>query len=317
MKRAAPVLFAALLICTLTCPALAAEPAEGTPPPTQTAALYPAEVRETAEGDARRLEKIYLLSASDDPAGIPTADFDREGWHYTLLDVTRQDNSETDTRDYTETVTLDSKSKDMDAIMPQLAATMEVTTEDGYTGTLTLDTASIKVEAAGYKSSSRTVTATRSYPNLSDADTSLIPKTIEDGGRTLTLADVQWQEAGGFFHATASYTGTATSKYAAGYTVTAEYAGEVVKTVAGETVYTAVFSGTPITPAPSGEAPERPAPSSPDTPAPTESPAPSSGGGWKWLLLLPIGGAAAGLAFLGKFLLKQYKAKKEWKEYTK
>ena len=48
-----------------------------------------------------------------------------------------------------------------------------------------------------------------------------------------------------------------------------------------------------------------------------ESPAPSSGGSWKWLLLLPVGGAAAGLAFLGKFLLKQYKAKKEWKEYTK
>ena len=65
MKRAAPVLFAALLICTLTCPALAAEPAEGTPPPKQTAAFYPAEVRETAEGDARRLEKIYLLSAKD------------------------------------------------------------------------------------------------------------------------------------------------------------------------------------------------------------------------------------------------------------
>ena len=48
MKRAAPVLFAALLICTLTCPALAAEPAEGTPPPKQTAAFYPAEVRETS-----------------------------------------------------------------------------------------------------------------------------------------------------------------------------------------------------------------------------------------------------------------------------
>ena len=46
MKRAAPVLFAALLICTLTCPALAAEPAEGTPPPKQTAAFYPAEVRD-------------------------------------------------------------------------------------------------------------------------------------------------------------------------------------------------------------------------------------------------------------------------------
>ena len=311
MKRTVSLCITALLSCLLTCPALAADTLLLTP------TLYPTEVNEYASGEEMRLERTYCLSPTDDPASIPVGDFDREGWHYTLLDVTRQDNSETDTRDYTETVTLDSKSKDMDAIMPQLAATMEVTTEDGYTGVLTLDTASIKVEAAGYKSSSRTVTATRSYPNLSDADTSLIPKTIEDGGRTMTLADVQWQEAGGFFHATASYTGTATSKYATGYTVTAEYAGEVVKTIAGETVYTAVFSGTPITPAPSGEAPEKPAPASPDTPAPTESPAPSSGGSWKWLLLLPVGGAAAGLAFLGKFLLKQYKAKKEWKEYTK
>ncbi len=310
MKRAAPVLFAALLICTLTCPALAAEPAEGTPPPTQTAALYPAEVRETAEGDARRLEKIYLLSASDDPAGIPTADFDREGWHYTLLDVTRQDNSETDTRDYTETVTLDSKRKDMDAIMPQLAATMEVTTEDGYTGTLTLDTASIKVEAAGYKSSSRTVTATRSYPNLSDADTALIPKTIQDGGRTLTLSNVDWQEAGGFYNASATYTGTATSKYATGYTVTAEYTGEVVKTIGGEMIYTAVFSGTLL----DGTAGDS-APNSTDT-QPQEVQG-KGGIGWKWLLVFPIGAGAVGLAFLGRFLMKKYKAKKEWKEYTK
>ena len=39
---------------------------------------------------------------------------------------------------------------------------------------------------------------------------------LPDGGRTLTLADVQWLEAGEFYNATASYTGTATSKYATG-----------------------------------------------------------------------------------------------------
>lgn len=50
-------------------------------------------------------------------------------------------------------------------------------------------------KALGYKSSSRTVSATRTYPNLSGADVSLIPKSITDSGRTLTLADVQWQEA--------------------------------------------------------------------------------------------------------------------------
>ena len=205
MKRITPLLMAVILACAMTCPALAAEAPEGTAP-VRPAALYPTEIVETETGSGRRLEKVYLLTAADNPANIPTADFEREGYRYTLLDVTRQDYTESETREHTETVTLDSGTKDMDRIMPQLAATREVTTEDGFTGILTLDTASIAVEAAGYGSSSRTVTATRTYPNLSDADSSLIPKTITDGGRTLTLADVQWLEAGEFYNATASYT---------------------------------------------------------------------------------------------------------------
>ena len=71
----------------------------------------------------------------------------------------------------------------MNKIMPRLAATREGTTKDGFTGILTLDTASITVEAAGYGFSSCTVSATRTYPNLSDADSSLTSKTITDGGR--------------------------------------------------------------------------------------------------------------------------------------
>ena len=59
---------------------------------------------------------------------------------------------------------------------------MDVTTEDGYTGTLMPDYPGITVEAKGYQTSSRTVTATRSYPYLSDADTSLIPRSIQDAG---------------------------------------------------------------------------------------------------------------------------------------
>lgn len=314
MKRITPLLMAVILACAMTCPAMAAEAPEGTAP-VRPAALYPTEIVETETGSGRRLEKVYLLTAADNPANIPTADFEREGYRYTLLDVTRQDYTESETREHTETVTLDSGTKDMDKIMPQLAATREVTTEDGFTGILTLDTTSITVEAAGYGSSSRTVTATRSYPSLSDADSSLIPKTITDGGRTLTLADVQWLEAGEFYNATASYTGTATSKYATGYVITAEYAGEVVKTISGEMIYTAVFSGTPI------NAPVQTEPGAEDNSTETQPPEPaepgsSSGIGLKWLLILPIGAVAAGLAFLGKFLLKKYKAKKEWKEYT-
>lgn len=283
MKRTAALCLTALLACSLAIPAMAAD------------VLYPVEVTEYMEGDSSRLKKIYVLTPTDDPSLIPTEDFDREGQTYTLLDITRQDQVETDTRDYTETVTLESKTKDMDAILPQLTATLEVDTEEGYTGVLTLDTASIRVEAAGYSTSTRTVTAARTYPNLSDADVSLIPKSIEDGGRTLELADVQWQEAGEFYTANATYTGTASSKHATGYTVTAEYSGEVSRTTNDTVTYAAVFSASP---------------------ARTQTAA-KGGMNWSWLLVLPAGAAAAGLLFGGKFLLKKHKSKKHWEEYTK
>ena len=108
-----------LALAALPCTALAAEtegtePAQGAPP---SAVLYPAEVRTSEENGMIRLEKVYYLSTRDDPAAIPTGDFDREGRHYTLLDVLKNDLSETDSKDYIEVVTLDSSTKDMAEII--------------------------------------------------------------------------------------------------------------------------------------------------------------------------------------------------------
>lgn len=233
-----------LALAALPCTALAAEagdtePAQGAPPP---AVLYPAEVRTSEENGMIRLEKVYYLSTRDDPAAIPTGDFDREGRHYTLLDVLKNDLSETDAKDYIEVVTLDSSTKDMAEIIKMLEPEREIATEDGYTGILKPDYTKITVEAAGYKNNSWTVSASRTYPNLSDADASLIPKTITDSGRTLTLAGVDWQEAGEFYNAIASYTGTASGRSVTGYTVSVEYSGEVTKTSRDTVIYTAVFS---------------------------------------------------------------------------
>ena len=290
MNHKASLLLAALLACAvLPGAALAADA------PESAHVLYPVEVVEYTEGDRPRLEKTYILTAGEDPAAIPTADFEREGRTYTLLDLPRRDQTESDAKLHTEAVAVESKSKDMDKILPLLPTTREVTTEDGYTGVLTLDTASVQVEAAGYSTSTRAVTAARTYPNLSDADVSLIPKSIEDGGRTLELANVQWQEAGEFYTANATYTGTASSKYATGYTVTAEYSGEVSKTTNDTVTYAALFSANPT----------------------QMQTAAKSGMNWRWLLVLPAGAAAAGLFFGGKFLLKKHKSKKNWEEYTK
>ena len=88
---------------------------------------------------------------------------------------------------------VDSDKKEMDTIWSLLTQEKEVTTEEGFTGTLTLDLDSIKTEAAGYGSSTQPVTATRTYPNLANQDLNPLPTSITEGGRTQTLHEVQWQ----------------------------------------------------------------------------------------------------------------------------
>ena len=264
-KRVLSMLCAVMMLCCMAGTAMAAEPPETVPEeatpltelleqttPEAAPTIYPAEVRAGEENGIPRLEKVYYLTANDDPASIPTGDFEREGRVYTLLDVLKNDQTETDTIDHIEVITQESKTKDMAEIIKVLEPELEISTEDGYSGVLALDYTTIAVEAAGYKTSSRTVSATRTYPNLSDADVSLIPKSVEENGRTLTLANVDWQEAAadhadGYtlplrYNAVATYTGTATSKYATGYTVTAEYKGEITKTSCDTIIYTVVFS---------------------------------------------------------------------------
>lgn len=304
-KRAVPLFLAVLTACALACPAMAAEAPS---PETTPSVLYPVEVLEYTEGDRAepRISKTYELSPMDDPALIPTGDFERSGCLYTLLDIVKEDQTETDSKYYTETVTLDSKSKDMEEIMPLLAATCEAVTEDGYTGLLTLDTASIQVEASGYATSTRNVSATRSYPNLSEADLSLIPKSIEEKGKTLTLADVQWSSseqtdgAGGTvtrYTAAASYTGTSSYQYATGYTVTANYTGEVAKTGCSVVTYTAIFG--------SMEAPE-------ESTEPESGNSTASAGVDLSTLKMPllVGGVVVILAAGGVFVFKKLKERR-------
>ncbi len=293
MKRASTLILAALMACLLALPAHAAS-------------CYPISVEEYTYGpfDQLRIDKVYELSRSDDPANIPTEDFDRDGYHFTLLDVVKTDQAETDSKDYTEIVTLETDTKDMALIIQQMELSIDVTTEDGYSGTLTPDYPGIKVEAKGYQTSSRTVTATRSYPNLSDADSSLIPRTIQDGGRTLTLADVQWQEAGGYYNATATYSGTASSKYATGYIATVEYKGEVSRTSCDTVIYTATFAS-------HGETQIKNSPQPTQEPAETEPPASPDSAGMNWAVLVIPAALLLGLAGFGGWKLTQYvKAKK-------
>lgn len=250
MKKLFTICAAVLcLTATLTPAAMAAETPE-------VQVCYPTSV--TRSEDGTEIRKIYDLSPEDDPLGISRSDFEQDGYHYTLTDLLKQELPEHEECQHTETVSLQSDKKDMESVLALLPQEKEFVTEDGMIGTLELQLSTVQVEVAGYGSSTKKVTATRSYPNLVNQDTANIPKTITDNGRMLTLETIQWQTdntasldgyaLGDRFTAVGTYVGSATSSYVKGYTVTAEYTGTVSRIALDRVRYVAIFEGTPIQP---------------------------------------------------------------------
>ncbi len=304
-KRILMLLCAAVLAISIAAPpALAA----GGP-------FYPISVEEYTYGsfDELRINKVYQLSLSDDPSGIPTEDFERNGRHYFLLDMIREDEVGVDTQDYTDTITQDSDTNDLSAVLKQLDPHREVTTEDGYTGLLALDYTSVTVEAKGYKTSTKSLSATRTYPNLSDADLSLVPKTTTDNGKTLTLGAVEWSGGeNGYYTATATYTGTSSTRYATGYTVTASYTGQVAKTGCEVVTYTTIFGSEVLPKEEKTEESSNP-PDQADQIGQEDldaDPAPAETGGMNWLSLLGCAGGVAALAAAAVWTIQKMKGRR-------
>ena len=222
------------------------------------AAEYPSQVSYNLNNGIFEVRKTYEMQVDEEPSAQAKQSFEQDGYSFVLTDMLRKELPEQQSKEYTETVTVSSESKELTAILPLLADTKAVTTEDGFTGTLKLDTGSITVEPAGYKNNSWTVSATRTYPNLSSMDLEYIPKTTTENGRTLNFSTVDWQTdntenvdddtIGNRFSAVVTYTGTASSRNVTGYTVTAQYSGEVEKVLLDKVQYVAVFHGTPIAP---------------------------------------------------------------------
>jgi hypothetical protein len=240
---------------TVVMPETAPEPATEPPAPAGIK-VYPSDVTETVEGGFRQIIKTYELNAYESPAAISRDSFERNGWKFTLADILRKETANAETHAHTETVTLNTDTKELEKILPLLAPTMEYKAEDGFIGILSLDVASIKVETAGTKTSSYTLTVTREYPRLSTNDISLVAKTVTDSGKTYTLAGVDWkagnyvtvdyEQIPEYYTAIASYTATGTSTKVTGYVTTAIYSGTLAKLTQGRTVYTAYFIGEEI-----------------------------------------------------------------------
>jgi hypothetical protein len=254
------------------------------------AEIYPCEVQTIIDGDMRQIVKTYALTAKQSPTDIPRDGFERGGWQYSLADVTERRVTGTDVRTHTEPVTINTDTKDPGAVIGQLSPTLEYMDEDGYIGVLTLDISTVKCEEAGYRNTSYTITAMREYPHLSGPDLSLIPKTITENGRTLKLEDVSWEAQNtdnvdydnlpSSYRAIAKYTAVASKTVVTGYVTTADYIGEIAKSVTGDTLYTVYFEGQEIKP-------------DPEPTEPTDNPeAPDSQGGARTPALIAAGLAA-------------------------
>ena len=218
--------------------------------------MFPCDVTEMVENGTRWIVKTYELTAAEKPQNIPREAFERGGYNYTLTDILRTETANAETREHFEVVTVDTETKELEEILPLLAPTIEYTAEDGFVGILALDVTTLKVETAGTTTSSYTKTVTREYPHLSANDTSLVPKTVEEKGKTYTLAGVDWrmgnyetidyEQIAEYYTAIATYTATGSTTKVTGYTTTVEYRGTLAKLTQGKTYYTAYFEGEEI-----------------------------------------------------------------------
>lgn len=144
MKKAISSLAALFLVVTLALPASAASISDVANPES----LYPVDI--ILDLDNREIRKVYDLSPSTDPSTLPMAAFERDGLEYSCTDILREVIIGTETQPLTQTETVESKKKDLETLLSLLPQEREVTTEEGFTGTLRLDLDSIETEVSGY-----------------------------------------------------------------------------------------------------------------------------------------------------------------------
>ena len=130
--------------------------------------------------------------------------------------------------------------------------------KDGFSGELVLDHTTLSTEASGYTTKYSKTTETKVIGNLDRNDMSYVPATTVKNGKTLTLANVEWQVTGtalvgealvpAQYQAVATYSASSSYQAATGYVTTAEYHGTVTSEGVDSITYTVVYTGSEIVP---------------------------------------------------------------------
>ena len=227
------------------------------------AAEVPDSIAVESLNSQQRMVKTYTLGPEADPSTLKEPSFDYEGYHYTWAYTTKEEEPYQESRKVTQTVTVETSSKDLSAILEQLAPTIPY--DDGeFTGDLALDHTTLQTEAVGYTTKYSTTSETKVIGNLDRNDMSYVPATTVKNGKTLPLVNVEWQITGtdlvgetllpSRYQAIATYSASSSYQAATGYVTMAEYTGEVTASGIDHVTYTVVYTGSKITPepAPSG-----------------------------------------------------------------
>lgn len=197
--------------------------------------------------------KTFTIPANQDPQSLIEEPFELEGYLYTFADIVKEENMVDESRSHTETITLETDTDDLAKILDQLKPTIEY--DDGvFCGTLALDHTSIHTEASSYETKSYTVSETKTIGQLDRNDMSYVPPTTVKNGRTLSLANVEWQVTGtdlvgetlmpSSYQVVATYSAKASYQAATGYVTTAEYTGDVTHEGVVSVTYILTYLGT-------------------------------------------------------------------------
>ena len=202
------------------------------------------------------LSKTYEMPPDFDPAALKEQPFEQDGYWYRYERMDKTIHHKTETQDAEDTVTIEAPSADLSAVIDKFPVT-KAYTKDDYSGDLTLDLQSIKVEATGYKTvtDSHPHSVTKTY-ELPYNDRSLVPETVQADGMNLPRTGLTWTETANVSDSDVPATWTATAVYsktiytshqvATGYQASVVYRGTISKTSVDHVAYTVTYIGSKI-----------------------------------------------------------------------
>lgn len=204
---------------------------------------------------SQQVIKTFTIPADQDPQSLIEQPFELEGYLYTFTNIVKKENAVEESRPHTEIITVETDKNDLALILQQLKPIVEY--DDGvFRGILALDHTTINTEASGYVPKSYTVSEVKTIGQLDRNDMSYVPSTTVKNGRTLNLANVEWQVTGtdlvgealvpSSYQAVATYSAKATYQAATGYITTAEYTGEVTHEGVESITYVLTYLGTKV-----------------------------------------------------------------------